>query len=84
MSAERLRLELEELERWYRSNSCPSLDRESLSVLKLTVAGALGERWHEVDDAGSSQEDFRRRIHTQLKLSVLRADANCLAQQFPG
>ena len=62
MSDDRLPLELKELERWYRSYSCPILDRELVSALKLTVAGALGERWSEVDGAGVNRKDSRRRI----------------------
>ena len=62
MSDDRLALELEELERWYRSHSCPILDRQSLEALKLTVAGALGECWSAGDDARGAREAFRRRI----------------------
>lgn len=62
MSDDRLPQELQELERWYCSHSRPILDRELISALKLTVAGALGERWSEVDGAGVNREDSRRRI----------------------
>lgn len=75
MSDERLPLELEALERWYRSHSCPSLDRQSRSALKLTVAGALGERWSEADDAGTAREDFRGRIKQAVRSELAGGSA---------
>lgn len=75
MSDERLPLELEELERWYRSYSRPILDRQSLRALKLTMAGALGERWGEADDAGELREDLRRRIRQAVRGELISGPA---------
>ncbi len=67
MSDDGLSTELAELERWYRAHSCPILDRESMSALKLTVAGALGERWDEARDIGEARADFRQRIKSAVR-----------------
>lgn len=75
MRDDRLPLELEELDRWYRSYPCPILDWELLSALKLTVAGALGDRWSEGDDARGTQEALRRRIKCVVRCQLAGGSA---------
>lgn len=78
MNEERLKCELEELERWFRSFPPPKLSPESVRALKLRIAGALSGAEAKLREIPRPTEALKE----QLKAAVRRELA--AAEHAPG
>ncbi len=75
MNEERLKSELEELERWYRSFPAPKLGPESVRVLKLKIAGVLSGAEAESQEIARPTEAFKDQLKATVRRELAAASA---------